>query len=256
MLESRIAYTSCMIAAAFVAGAIIRSSQRSLELDTWQRIGILVGALVGATLGAKLPFVFQSVFFDSGDTLRLLSAWFADGKTVLWALVGGYVGVEFAKWTFYVRFSTGDTFVIGVAVAIAIGRVGCFLYGCCHGIATNQIWGVRFAIANDGGILLRHPTQLYESLFHLGFALLAWWATRGHGDEMISNRWLSVFSGHWMILYLIAYAVFRFLTEFLRPEPVMMVGLTFYQWSSILIFTGFTILFWRRQIGSSQSSES
>jgi prolipoprotein diacylglyceryltransferase len=36
-------------------------------------------------------------------------------------------------------------------------------------------------------------------------------------------------------LYLISYGVFRFLTEFIRPEPPLALGLTFYQWAAMLL---------------------
>ncbi|GAA4468178.1 prolipoprotein diacylglyceryl transferase [Novipirellula rosea] len=234
MFQSRIAYAVCMGFAAAIAAYWIRRRQRSMELDTAQRLGILVGGLVGATVAAKLPFLLAGTY-AGGNPLDL---WFSDGKTVLWGLAGGYLGVEFAKWTFYVRVSTGDTFVIPVAIAIAIGRIGCLLYGCCYGVATNQSWGLRFSAAEDGGLLLRHPAQLYEFAFHVLFACVAGYGIRnGKGTP------------HWMLLYLIAYATFRFVSESWRPEPPLAGGLTFYQWSSLGIGVGFSaLLLWRLHV--------
>ena len=136
------------------------------------------------------------------------------------------------------RVSTGDSFVIPVAIAIAIGRIGCLLYGCCYGVATNQDWGLRFSAAEDGGLLLRHPAQLYEFAFHVVFACAASYGIR-KGKA----------ARHWMILYLIAYATFRFFSESWRPEPRLAGGLTFYQWSSLGIGVGFTaLLLWRLHV--------
>ncbi|GAA5510541.1 prolipoprotein diacylglyceryl transferase [Novipirellula caenicola] len=234
MFQSRIAYAVCMGLAAVIATYWIRRRQRSMNLDTMQRIGILVGGLVGATVGAKLPFLLAGTF-AGGNPLDL---WFSDGKTVLWGLAGGYLGVEFAKWTFYVRVSTGDSFVIPIAIAIAIGRIGCLLYGCCYGIATNQQWGMRFPTADDGGLLLRHPAQLYEFAFHIAFACAAYYGIR----QQKAMR-------HWMLLYLIAYASFRFISESWRPELRLAGGLTFYQWSSVGIGIGFSaLLLWRLRV--------
>lgn len=56
------------------------------------------------------------------DGLRSGTAWFADGKTILLGIVGGYLGVEVAKRLLNVRIKTGDTFAVPVAVAIGIGR--------------------------------------------------------------------------------------------------------------------------------------
>src|SRR5207248_8358337 len=121
----------------------------------------LLGAFLGGVLGAKLPFAFAG----GGDWFA--DAWLADGKTVTTGLVGAYLGVELAKWLLGVRGKTGDAFALPLALALAVGRWGCFFHGCCCGVPTTLPWGVDFG---DG--IPRHPTQAYESLFHLAMALL------------------------------------------------------------------------------------
>ena len=78
-------------------------------------------------------------------------------------------------------------------------------------------WAVDFG---DG--VHRHPTQIYESLFHLAMAILLW-----HLLRRGLLRWQR------LKLYLIAYCLFRFATEFIRPEPRVIGGLTAYQWGAI-----------------------
>ncbi len=101
--------------------------------------GIGLGAFCGAMIGAKLPFVLA-------DWEGLLSgrAWLENGKTIVFGLVGGYFGVELAKALLGVRVKTGDSFAVPVAAALAIGRLGCFVAGCCHGTVTNSALGRRF----------------------------------------------------------------------------------------------------------------
>ena len=67
-----------------------------------------------------------------------------------------------------------DIFCPSVMIAYAIGRIGCFLNGCCYGAPTNLPWGVRFF--DDGRWTPpSHPTQLYASgLALLFFAGLVW----------------------------------------------------------------------------------
>ena len=42
-------------------------------------------------------------------------------------------------------------------------------------------------------------------------------------------------------MYLIAYGGFRFLTEFIRPEPPAWGGLTFYQWVGLGMMAGLSL---------------
>lgn len=157
----RIGYSLFMVMATVVAGWLLRRQQSSLDLTAAQKWGIAIGGFIGVTFAAKVPFVLSICLSDasasaSTGSAGVLGAWMSDGKTVLWGLAGGYVGVEIAKWSLYVRGRTGDSFVIPMAVAIAIGRLGCLVQGCCYGVTTNQSWGLR-SMPADGGQLLRHP---------------------------------------------------------------------------------------------------
>jgi prolipoprotein diacylglyceryltransferase len=42
-------------------------------------------------------------------------------------------------------------------------------------------------------------------------------------------------------LYLIAYGIYRFATEYLRPEPADYLGFTFYQWVALLLILGMSV---------------
>src|SRR5437899_2859806 len=124
-----------------------------------RRRGVALGGFLGGVVGAKLPFAFE----DGGSWLA--GAWLADGKTVSTGLVGAYLGVELAKRLLGVRAGTGDGFALPLALALAVGRWGCYFHGCCGGTPTSLPWAADFG---DG--VGRHPTQVYESLFHLAMA--------------------------------------------------------------------------------------
>ena len=224
MTGSRIGYTLFMLIAAVLAGMILRKRQRGLPLPAGDKWTLAISGVVGATLAAKLPFWFFSQTMSPALLPLPGVAWIADGKTILWGLAGGYLGVEVGKWMLDIRIRTGDTFVVAVAVAVGVGRLGCLVYGCCHGTVTDLPWGIRFSIAEDGGTLARHPTQIYEAIFHLSFAAIAAWA--------IGRKWVI---GDWMPIYLIGYAMYRFCSEFIRAETVWIAGLTFYQISALPI---------------------
>jgi phosphatidylglycerol:prolipoprotein diacylglycerol transferase len=215
-----------MMTAVIVGALLSRRTQSRLQLDPYEKIGIAVGAFCGAMIGAKLPFVFS-------DWNGLISgaAWFSDGKTILCGLVGGYLGVETAKWALYIRTKTGDSFAVPVAVAVGIGRLGCFSAGCCYGTTTTVPWAVVFPQVDQ---FPRHPTQIYEAAFHLSCSVGLAYCFR-HG----------LFRGQLIKLYLLSYAIYRFASEFIRPEARQWYGLTGYQLASIVIALLFAWLWWR-----------
>jgi phosphatidylglycerol:prolipoprotein diacylglycerol transferase len=123
----------------------------------WVGVGALVGAIVGSKLGMVLfvrPTELYALFLAMAD-------WNFEGKTVVGGLIGGYIGVEVCKKIVGIRHSTGDAFAVAIPVAQALGRVGCFLHGCCWGIPTDHWPGLPLL-----GVL-RHPTPLYESVLDL-----------------------------------------------------------------------------------------
>ncbi|MBI3322117.1 MAG: prolipoprotein diacylglyceryl transferase [Candidatus Omnitrophica bacterium] len=115
--------------------------------------------------------------------------------------------------------ATLDFFMPPLALAHAIGRIGCFLNGCCYGKPTDLPWGVLF----PQDVVPRHPTQLYEAGALVGiFALL----------KRIEKR--SLPAGSVMLAYGLLYGAWRFLVEFLRGDvPPVLFGLTVSQLASL-----------------------
>jgi phosphatidylglycerol:prolipoprotein diacylglycerol transferase len=244
----RAAYAGFMLLAVAVFLLARRLAPRppgALPLPWWKRLGLGLAAFIGGSLGGKLPFVLGrlkawldgSAPVPEGNAFwpQLLGAWLGDGKTITAALIGAYLAVELAKRLLDVRAKTGDSFAVPLALAMAVGRWGCFFNGCCYGTPTDLPWGVPFAVPDGDGVrwVKCHPTQIYESLFHFTAALALLWLARR-----------DLFPRQRLKLYLIAYGVYRFLTEFIRPEPRDYAGLTFYQWAALLLAAGLAVQWW------------
>ena len=83
------------------------------------------------------------------------------------------LGSSVGLWKKGKFWSIMDLAGLCVPLALAFGRVGCFLNGCCYGKPTTLPWGVVFPTAAP--LVARHPTQLYELVLDLGlFAFLRW----------------------------------------------------------------------------------
>jgi len=177
---------------------------------------IAVGSLAGGIIGAKiLQWIIDYRYILSHlSNLEILFS----GRTIIGGLIGGTIGAIITKKILGIKEKRGNLFAPAVAIGVAIGRLGCFFRGCCYGKQTILPWGVNFG---DG--ILRHPTQLYESLFMLAMFIYL---------EKIKNR-ENIKPGQLFKLLMISYFIFRFLIEFIRVEPVVFVGLTIFQIISI-----------------------
>jgi len=175
-------------------------------------IYIVFGALLGAVIGAKLLdfIVDYRYFIDNFWTVETIFS----GKTIVGGFIGGFIGVKITKKLFNIKEKRGNLFAPAIAIGVAIGRIGCFLRGCCYGKPTNLPWGMDFG---DG--LLRHPTQIYESLFMLAMFVYL---------EKIKNRG-DIKSGQLFKILMVSYFIFRFFIEFIRTQDVVFFGLTAFQ---------------------------
>lgn len=228
MIGPRLFYGSFMLLALAVFVLVRHFVPRPAALAVlpwWKRLGLALAAFIGGSLGAKLAFAPRS----PGDWLKL-QAWISDGKTIMTGLIGAYLAVELAKYLMEVRVKTGDTFALPLALAMSVGRWGCFFNGCCYGTETTLPWGVSFYVPGEERYVVCHPTQIYESLFHFTMGLVLW--------QLMMRDLLP---GQRLKLYLISYAVYRFLTEYIRPEPLWLMGLTFYQWAAVALAVGLTM---------------
>lgn len=170
--------------------------------------GYLAALAIGAALGAY--------------TLGSLNLWLAGvpgvARSIEGALAGAIVGVELYKRINGITGRTAALFALPIAVGISVGRVGCYLAGLddfTYGIPTELPWGHDFG---DG--IARHPVQLYEALAMLVFAA-AYSVFLAARTTWVLHNGFAIF-----VLY---YAVQRFVWEFIKPYPPVLGGLTVFQ---------------------------
>ena len=162
---------------AIVLGALLGTRNAIWAgIPAWKPLVALAFGVPCGFLGARIQYALADPQAFAG-ILDLID--FRGGRFYSFgAAAGGIAGTMIAARVMrldVVRMI--ELLVPGLALALSIGRVGCFLAGCGYGRATSLPWGVRFpsgspahtAHAAEGqieggavGSLPVHPTQLYE----------------------------------------------------------------------------------------------
>jgi prolipoprotein diacylglyceryltransferase len=133
-----------------------------------------------------------------------------------------------------------DVTVIGFAMFVAIGRIGCLQVGCCHGRPAR--FGVCYHARDVTAAFDQHflgvrlfPIQALESVWLLFIAIA--------GVYLIRNEYQP---GVVLVWFLILYCPARFFFEILRwrPASAFFLGLTEAQWTSLLLLALLGVALW------------
>lgn len=210
------------VSAALALFVVEARRRRRLDDDL---VLVLLGALIGGGLASRLATLPR--YLELAAAPSFMGALLHGGQSVLGGLAGAYLGAVLAKRLIGYQEGTGDIFVPGVALGIAVGRLGCLLEE-PPGTPSGGGWGLLFPAERAAafpdfppawvGVPL-HPSFAYEIVFHLAlFGLLLRW------------RRTPRLAGKLLKLYLLCYAVFRFGVEFVRGNPELWAGLSRSQW--------------------------
>jgi len=185
---------------------------------------------VAGIIGARLFYVSYHLFYYLRNPLEIIMlqqgglSWFGG------LILGTACGFFYLKKNKLPAGKTIDLLAPYLALAQAIGRIGCFLNGCCYGRASR--FGIYFPV-HDAVLI---PTQLYSSLLLLFiFIVLRVMRESPHRDGQI------------FLSYLLFYCTSRFFIEFFRADnPALFWGLTIFHLMSIagiiVAVTGFILL--------------
>ena len=156
---------------------LMRGRARGLPEDRLSTLSLWL--LVLAIIGGRLLFVATHWDEYKVDPLAIFRLW--EGGLILY---GGYA-LAIAGGIVYVRraglpvWRVGDAAAPSMAIGVGIGRLGCFMNGCCYGVPTTLPWGIKFPPESYSSAVFPgetlHPSQLYMSGagFLLFFVLLA-----------------------------------------------------------------------------------
>ena len=203
---------------------------------------------LGGLIGARLFYVGQYWGIRVHSFWEIFEIW-KGGIVFYGSILGG--AISFFLYRMIRPFPLLpmlDVIAPALALGIAIGRIGCFLNGCCYGDPCSLPWAVQFPkhsppweaevarnlIPPDAEhSLWLHPTQLYSTIDGLIIMtlLLAYFPIRKRDGEVMG-------------LLMLAYPITRFLIEHLRnDEGIFAAGMTISQLISLGIFA-LGVVYW------------
>ena len=217
-------YSLLFLCAFIVGGLLTYYEARRQHRATEAILRVALGALAGGVIGAKASMF---IFLGPENFIKDLPTLWYSGQAWTGAFFGGYLGVLLVKRLNHINYATGDIFAPALPLAQAIGRLGNLLGGDPFGLPSSLPW----AIMQRG--VRRQPSALYEMILDLVlFAII--WRLR---DKMPR-------SGDLFKLYVVGYCCFRFLVDFTRADPRVLLGFTLVQVLYAISIAGFGYSLW------------
>jgi phosphatidylglycerol:prolipoprotein diacylglycerol transferase len=185
--------------------------------------------ILSGLIGSKVFYIledFDTFMFKLNNGQITFSKGFVVFGSLIFIICSS---IFFAKKNKIKVFDLLNGITNGFIIGQIIGRIGCFMAGCCYGLETKSVLGVTYSI--DSGTnrpinIPLHPTQLYE-VFWLFFIFIL--------------LRFKMFSKNAFLWYISLYCFGRFFIEFLRGDESR--GLFFNNLFSSSQIYSFTILF-------------
>jgi phosphatidylglycerol:prolipoprotein diacylglycerol transferase len=218
-----IATYSVLVALGYLTGIVWLRTQVKNMKGTPALFYSLVGTLLFAALsGGKLGFFLVERREFLANPWLYLREWNSG-----WVFWSGFLLACLAGWFYQLWYNkthrpraylpVADYFGTALSMGHVIGRIGCWMEGCCHGRPTGLPFGSTFINPACSvppkllGVLL-YPTQLYEAFGETVAAavLIGWVMPRIRAGKF---RYGTAFIG-----YILYYSILRFSIEFLRGD--------------------------------------
>lgn len=206
------------------------TTTKNIMLGVTHRINTFTFVVITAAVCSRVvwgllnPQIFSSGFLHGFENLTRRGGFSAHG-TILGVVLATFL-VAWRAGDKRLFFPLIDICALFGVLAHAIGRIGCFLHGCCKGRETQSVLGVVY----PGSTTSVHPVQLYESFLLLVLFFVLW--------ERYKQKKVD---GEVFLFYLAAYSCIRFFTEYFRwGASAVVVGgvITQAQIASIFIIIG------------------
>lgn len=162
MFDTKISLYGILIIMAFICGLFVfYKNAKRLNFKKEEMTGLLLFILVGAMFGAK-----YYTFFANPERYNNIFVF----KNVGLSSYGAVIGILILLIIFSILFKKSFkniiySFLPSVPLMYGIGKIGCFISGCCYGIEYNGPFKVIYNYSQSApkGISL-FPIQLVEAI--------------------------------------------------------------------------------------------
>lgn len=222
-----------MIAVAFaLVTLLMRGNARRFGLDSDRVVDMVMLILVSGIIGARLLYAALNLDYYLHNPFEIFNlskgglVWYGGFFSSILVLM---IYLRKNKINFWVAADLVSPYM---ALAQALGRIGCFLNGCCYGMEAPS--GFFWAVTFPGESMMRHPVQIYSSLVLLAIFVIL------RVEQNMPRR----FFGEIFLSYCFLYSSQRFIMEFLRGDnPKFFLGLTLSQIIGIAVIPASLALF-------------
>lgn len=234
-------YALILITGIIAAAWLTIRRARAYGLDAEHVWDGLMWAVIPGLIGARLYHVLTpspasglSLEYYVHNPLQIFAIW-NGGLGIFGAIVGGALGLlvygrrhkqPILRWF--------DVIVPGVALAQAIGRWGNFVNHELYGAPTTLPWAIFIPpdkrLPGYESFSTFHPLFFYESLWNALTCVFLIWLHRRFRDRLRP--------GDLFLIYLIAYAIIRFVLDFVRLDSHLSGSITTAQLVAALLGAG------------------
>jgi phosphatidylglycerol:prolipoprotein diacylglycerol transferase len=234
-----VAYITGILTGLWLAKFYQRRYVLNLPHDIFDRLVtyVIIGVLVGGRVGYVLLYAV--------DNFLANPAYLIEFPIRGMSFHGGFVGVAAAAGLFAYRTKTSlltiaDIICCTAPIGLFLGRIANFINGELYGRITDCWCGMVFP---GGGILPRHPSQLYEAALE---GLVLFIVLNG----LYQIRKIREHPGTIAGLFMILYGIFRFVVEYAREpsDGYAIIGNLWLTWGQIyslpMVVVGMFVLYY------------
>lgn len=214
-----------LVGASWGLGYALSKTNWANEFGEVKKFNILfVGSFLAAWIGAKIFFLLFSMPEEQMRYAKEASFWLGGGFVFYGGLIFALLFMIASMRLLSIKITSLALFIPPIFIGHALGRVGCFLAGCCFGKQCPL------------GFIDHHPVQIYEAIaLVILYFISKYFLTHKKSFE------------YTILTYLWGYSSARFLLEFFRDDKVrgIHLGLSTSQWTSLALFLLGSVFFCR-----------